>query len=376
MALSLGSTSLQNSFAGKNVLITGNTGFKGSWLTAWLLKLGANIVGYSISVPTMPSMFIDAGLESRVNHIFGDVTDLKRLNSVIKECRPDFIFHLAAQAIVSTSYENPVETMNTNFMGTVNVLDCLRKIDHPCIAIMITSDKCYENVEWIWGYKETDQIGGKDIYSGSKGAAEIAFHSYYESFFKNNENVKIATGRAGNVIGGGDWAKDRIVVDCIRNWMKGEKVQIRSPEATRPWQHVLEPISGYLTLGASLVKDKSLSGESFNFGPMSERSHTVVNVIEDLYKHVKSDTNVSLSYEVVNRIPFLEAGLLRLNCEKSLFKLNWASTLKYEECMNFVGKWYKDYMKDKQSAYTLTIDQIALYEGIAKKRGAAWAHYI
>ena len=359
-------------FRDKKILVTGDTGFKGSWLTAWLLKLGANVVGFSDCIPTNPSLFVDAGLKERINHIFGDVRDLDRLDHVIQESRPDFIFHLAAQAIVSTSYQDPARTMSTNFMGTVNLLDCLRRVAHHCTAVIVTSDKCYENVEWIWGYKETDQIGGKDIYSGSKGAAEIAFHSFYESFFKGSKTVRIATGRAGNVIGGGDWAADRIVVDCIKSWMRSEPVRIRSPEATRPWQHVLEPISGYLTLAACLSINMELSGESFNFGPTSEKSRTVLDVIDNLYERIKLVCNVSSPYEVVDRVPFHEAGLLRLNCEKSQSKLKWTSTLDYDECINFVGDWYDAYIKDSTTSYSKMMQQIANYEDLGKARGAIW----
>ena len=368
-------TTLLNIFNNKTILVTGHTGFKGSWLTSWLLKLGANVIGYSDSIPTTPSLFLDANLESKIQHIAGDVRDLDLLNSVISGMCPDFVFHLAAQAIVSTSYEDPVLTMSTNFIGTVNIMDCLRKAKHPCIAIIVTSDKCYENIEQIWGYKETDQIGGKDIYSASKGAAEIAFHGYYESFFKNNVNseLSVASGRAGNVIGGGDWAKDRIVVDCIKSWINSEPVKIRSPDATRPWQHVLEPISDYLTLAACLFNNKKLNGESFNFGPNSEKSRTVVDVIDNLYDCIEGVVSVSPPYEVVDRIPFHEAGLLKLNCDKSLYELGWSATLQYEECIQFIGEWYCSYIKDKNIAYELTMQQIARYEELGNNRGAVWA---
>jgi CDP-glucose 4,6-dehydratase len=363
-----------NIFHGKKVLITGHTGFKGSWLTIWLLKLGANITGFSDSIPTDPSLFVDAQLENKINHTYGDVSDLKILEKIISDVRPDFIFHLAAQAIVSTSYSDPIRTMNTNFIGTVNMLDCLRRIDHTCNAVLITSDKCYENVEWIWGYKETDHLGGKDIYSASKGAAEIAFHGYYNSFFKNNFNskIRVATGRAGNVIGGGDWAKDRIVVDCIRSWISGDPVLIRSPNATRPWQHVLEPLSGYLTLAATMAKDLKISGESYNFGPLPEKSKTVVNVIEDLYEDMNQVVSVNKSYKIVDQIPFHEAGLLRLNCEKSLFELGWESTLKYKECISMIGEWYNLYLKDKSNTFSLTLKQIESYELKGSDKGVIW----
>ena len=250
----------QNKYKNKKVLVTGHTGFKGSWLTTWLIKLGAEVTGLSNGIPTSPSMFEELNLSNKINDIRLDVKDLASVKKVINDCQPDFIFHLAAQAIVSKSYSDPVDTVTTNVIGTMNILESLRLYDQSCTVIMITSDKCYDNVEWIWGYKESDHMGGKDVYSGSKGAAELIIKSYVNSFFKNNHPVKIAIGRAGNVIGGGDWASDRIIVDCVKAWSKGEKLEIRSPEATRPWQHVMEPLSGYLTLGEKLYNNSNLHG--------------------------------------------------------------------------------------------------------------------
>ena len=362
-----------NLYKGKKVLVTGHTGFKGSWLTLWLLKLGAKVTGFSDEIPTQPSLFEDARLDSKITHILGDIRDFDHIHRVIDELRPDFIFHLAAQAIVSTSYLDPHKTMSTNFIGTINVMESIRLTNHNCSVVIVTSDKCYENVEWIWGYKETDQLGGKDIYSSSKGAAEIAFHGYFNSFFnKPNSNIKIATGRAGNVIGGGDWAKDRLVVDCIKNWSNGQSVEIRSPDATRPWQHVLEPLSGYLTLGMSLTKNKSLSGESFNFGPLSEKSHTVVDLILKLSSCIGLPKKKP-PYMVVNQIPFNEAGLLRLNCDKALFKMNWEASLTYNECVNFVSNWYVAYLETPKKMYEFSLSQISEYENIASEKGSVWA---
>ena len=267
-----------NIYKGKKVLVTGHTGFKGSWLTSWLLKLGAEVIGISKDIPTEPSMFKELGLEKKITHFLKDARDLNEVQEVIIKEVPDFVFHLAAQPIVSLSYSNPIETISSNVMGTANILEALRLSNHKCTAIIITSDKAYDNVEQIWGYKEDDHMGGKDIYSGSKGATELIIKSYFYSFFNNDScNVKLGIGRAGNVIGGGDWAKDRIVVDCMLAWNKGEHVEIRSPKATRPWQHVLEPLSGYLKLGFDLYNDNSLNGEGFNFGPRSEQNRTVQN---------------------------------------------------------------------------------------------------
>ena len=361
-------------YRGKRVLVTGHTGFKGSWLVTWLLKLGAEVIGFSDRVPTDPAMFEVLDLEPRINHFIGDIRDPEMIANLIEEMRPDFIFHLAAQAIVSTSYQDPLDTISTNVMGTANVLEALRKTNYPCTAVIITSDKCYENVEWPWGYKETDYLGGRDIYSGSKGAAEVIFHSYYWAFFKDLQktSVRLATGRAGNVIGGGDWAKDRIIVDCVRSWSQGGTVEIRSPMATRPWQHVLEPLSGYLTLGAELNRNNSLCGESFNFGPRTEQNKTVVSLLNDLQCHWKL-TQEKDSYQIIDNVPFHEAGLLRLNCDKAAFYLKWEASLTYSECIQMVGSWYSNFYEGNlNNLYDLTLEQINQYESAAMKRDLAW----
>ena len=310
---------LEKSYSGKKVLITGHTGFKGAWLTTWLYALGADVYGISCDIPTSPSMFEVLKLEEKIHHYQMDIRDYDALSEVIREVKPDFIFHLAAQAIVSKSYANPRETLTTNVVGTMNLLETLRQLNSPCVAVIITSDKCYDNVEWVYGYKETDALGGKDIYSGSKGAAELVFKSYYHSFFKSERsNVRIVSVRAGNVIGGGDWALDRIVPDCMRSWSENKIVEIRSPFATRPWQHVLEPLSGYLNVGAALLEDSSLNGESFNFGPKAEVSKTVKELLEDLSVCWKY-TSPMEAYTITDQVKFHEAGLLKLNCDKALF---------------------------------------------------------
>ena len=361
-----------NVFKGKTVFITGHTGFKGGWLSAWLLKMGANVAGFSRDVPTKPSIFEVLGLENKIKHIVGDVRDLKALQSAIDDVKPDFVFHLAAQAIVSTSYSDPVDTISTNAIGTMNVLESLRSTQKSCVAVMITSDKCYDNVEWPWGYRETDALGGKDIYSGSKGAAELVVKSYCHSFFQQDHPVKIGVGRAGNVIGGGDWAKDRIVVDCVQSWSRGESVEIRSPKATRPWQHVLEPLSGYLTLAESLANQSDLHGETFNFGPRAEQNRTVVQLLTDLHKTWES-TSVEKAYDVTDNIPFHEAGLLKLNCDKALLHLQWESNLDYAETIEMVGTWYSNFYSEKTDMYDFTLQQIASYEGLAKERQRVWS---
>lgn len=361
-----------NTYKGKKILVTGHTGFKGSWLTTWLLNLSAEVIGVSKDIPTQPSMFEMLGVANKIEHHMVDVRDFDSLSQVIESEKPDFVFHLAAQAIVSTSYSEPLDTISSNLMGTANILEALRVSNHECTAIIITSDKAYDNIEQIWGYKENDSMGGKDIYSGSKGAAELIFKSYYHSFFKSEKsNVSLAVTRAGNVIGGGDWAQDRIVVDCVKAWSNNKSVEIRSPEATRPWQHVMEPLSGYLNLGQQLYRNKNLNGESFNFGPRSEQNHTVVELLEDLSKYWHFD-NSSDAYTVIDNIPFHEAGLLKLNCDKSLSLLKWQPTLDYQDTIRLTSEWYYDHYKNNSDMMIKTIKQISEYEQIAKSKSLKW----
>jgi CDP-glucose 4,6-dehydratase len=363
-----------NTYKNKKVLITGNTGFKGSWLTAWLLNLGAQVIGFSKDIPTLPSMFETLGLEGKITHIFGDVRDSDRIKSLIQSERPNFIFHLAAQAIVSESYKNPLETFSTNVMGTINVLEALRNVDYPCSAILITSDKCYENQEWVWGYREADIIGGRDIYSGSKGAAELAIRAYVNSFFGGRDSkIRIGVCRAGNVIGGGDWAKDRIAVDAVKAWSKNDLVEVRSPNSTRPWQHVLEPLSGYLTLGSALNLDSELHGEAFNFGPRSEQNKKVSELLESMYKFWNNERD-GCGYIVIGENNFKEAGLLKLNCDKALSMLNWSSTLEYEKTIAFVAEWYLQNHIKNMDMYNFTIQQINDYQELAKGVRAPWSY--
>lgn len=361
-----------NVYANKKVLVTGHTGFKGSWLTTWLMKLGANVVGISKDIPTNPSMFEELKLEDKIKHYQEDIRNLDKMIEIISNEKPDFLFHLAAQPIVSTSYSDPIETISSNVMGTANILEALKTSNHKCTAIIITSDKAYDNVEQVWGYKEDDKMGGKDIYSGSKGAAELIIKSYYHSFFKDSKcNVKLAIGRAGNVIGGGDWAKDRIVVDCMLAWSKGNIVEIRAPKATRPWQHVLEPLSGYLNLGAELYADDTLHGEAFNFGPRAEQNHTVEELLIDLSKYWDFK-DVNDAYKVTGNIPFHEAGLLKLNCDKALFYLKWQANLEYKDTIKFTSEWYFDFYKTDANILDKTIEQITEYENMAKEKGLKW----
>lgn len=352
-------------FYNKKVLITGHTGFKGSWLTLWMLKCGAEVYGISDKIPTNPSMFENLDLARKINHRFIDIRDYQPLEDAILEIQPDFVFHLAAQPIVSLSYSDPLTTLSSNIMGTAHVLEALKKLEKDCVAVMITSDKCYENLEQVWGYREIDQIGGKDIYSCSKGASELVIHSYHYSFFKDKKtNTRLASARAGNVIGGGDFSTDRIVPDCMKAWSKEERVVIRSPYATRPWQHVLEPLSAYMLLAVKLVHEPEQSGESYNFGPNNERSETVLHLIDGLSKHWGFEDS-SKAYEYVKRTDFKEAGLLKLNCDKALFNLNWKANLDYEQTLDFVSSWYFNFYNCHPDMFQFTMDQISRFESIA-----------
>ena len=366
--------SFRNIYSGQRVLVTGHTGFKGSWMTSWLLRLGATVCGYSKDVPTRPSLFDLAGLSTQVEHHLADVRDLHSLAAVFRQFKPRFCFHLAAQAIVSQSYRDPIETITSNVVGTANFLEALRSVDWPCVAVIITSDKCYDNVEWVWGYRETDRLGGRDVYSGSKGAAELVFRSYWHSFFgKPDCPIKLATARAGNVIGGGDWAVDRIVADCVRAWTSGDKVQIRSPLATRPWQHVLEPLSGYLTLCEYIARTNNGNGELYNFGPRAEQNDTVAGLLTKLSRAWGLGSPEEF-FEAAESVPFHEAALLKLNCDKALLDLKWEPNLSYEECTNMTGAWYRSVVREGQDAREFTIGQIETYERLAKERRRIWAH--
>lgn len=352
-------------FENKKVIITGHTGFKGTWLTIWLIKLGAKVIGISKDIPTNPSMYVELEIENKIINYVEDVRNLKQICAIIEKEKPDFIFHLAAQPIVSLSFENPAETISSNVIGTMNILEALRKHNDNCTAVLITSDKCYDNVESIWGYKETDALGGKDVYSSSKGSAELIIKSYFNSFFKNSNKIKIASARAGNVIGGGDWAVDRIIPDCIRSWKNNSAVEIRSPEATRPWQHVLEPLSGYLKLAEKLFLNKKLNGQSFNFGPSSEQNQTVLELIQKLSSFWQFEDHNKI-YSITNKVDFNEASLLKLNCDKALFYLKWRSTLNYSELLKFTGEWYHNFYFDNIDMYNFTLKQIETYEKIGE----------
>lgn len=356
----------------KKVLVTGHTGFKGSWLSIWLTQLGARVVGFSLDVPTNPSLCDVAGVADILHDHRGDLRDRDLVRDLILETQPDFVFHLAAQPIVKKAYADPVLTYSTNLMGTVHVLEALRYIKKPCVAVLITSDKCYDNVEWVWGYRETDALGGLDPYSASKGAAEVAIRSYVKSFFNDPAcPILVGVGRAGNVIGGGDWAADRIVPDSVRAWAKQEILQLRSPNATRPWQHVLEPLSGYLSLAAALRKKATFHGEPFNFGPPAHQNHTVLELIQEMSSHWDQVQWDDISDH--HGGPY-ESGLLKLNCDKALHLLNWQAVLNFQQTVRFTSEWYRNYYQQPDcSMMVFTIEQIKEYSKLAKQKGLTWA---
>ena len=354
-------------FFGKKVLISGHTGFKGSWLSIWLKHLGANVSGISIDIPSSPSHFVVTNLSNQIDDYRIDICDGDAVKRIVKKLQPEFVFHLAAQALVRPSYDNPIETMITNAIGSANILDALRSLDHPVVAVMITSDKVYDNVEWVWGYREKDRLGGKDPYSASKGMAELAIRSFVDSFFSSpDSNVRVAVTRAGNVIGGGDWAVDRIVPDCMNSWSNNEVVDIRNPDATRPWQHILEPLRGYLFLAAQLSTTRSLHGEAYNFGPHAHQNQSVRELINAMSSHWDSVRWNDISN---SKAHLHEAGLLKLNCDKALFDLQWQPILEFRETVLMTVEWYRHYYQNSaESMYNFTISQIEEYTRIASAR--------
>lgn len=331
---------LTNSFSGKKVLITGHTGFKGSWLAFLLHELGAEVMGFSLPPATTVNHFDLLKLDQKIRHVVGDIRDTSLIANTLQEFQPEFVFHLAAQALVRPSYDDPVSTFSTNVLGSVNLLDAVRLCESVRSLVYITSDKCYENVEWTWGYRENDQLGGRDPYSASKAAAEIAFSTYARSFFEQRPLLGTASARAGNVIGGGDWAVDRIIPDCIRAIEAGETVRLRNPGATRPWQHVLEPLSGYLLLAARLYDEPKNYGGSWNFGPSTNEVRTVKDVAEVIVGHIgRGCVEVVESQTQVH-----EARLLQLNCDKAHQLLGWYPRWHVDKTLEATALWYKTVM--------------------------------
>lgn len=343
-------------FAGKKVFVTGHTGFKGTWLTYLLNKLGADVTGFALPPEQGRSHFEMLDLRSKIRHIECDIRDSGALSAALTDARPEFVFHLAAQALVKRSYSDPAGTFDTNVMGSVNLLDAVRQCDSVRSLVYITSDKCYENVEWVWGYRENDALGGHDPYSASKAAAEIVFSAYVRSFLASRSDLGAATTRAGNVIGGGDWAADRIVPDCIRSIENGASIQLRNPNATRPWQHVLEPLSGYLLLGAKLYDQPKQYAGSWNFGPSTTEVHTVHEVAKSIIQHLGRG-----SIEITGTQAILhEAGLLQLNCDKAHQLLGWHPRWNVEKTLSATAQWYKAIL-DGGDAETITNAQLKDY---------------
>lgn len=337
-------------------MVTGHTGFKGSWLAFLLNEIGGEVLGYALPPKGPESHFESLGLARSINHIEGDVRDGERLLATMREFQPEFVFHLAAQALVRQSYIDPKSTFEVNVIGSVNLLEAVRQCESVRSLVYITSDKCYENLEWVWGYRENDRVGGHDPYSASKAAAEIVFSAYSRSFFMHRSSLGAATTRAGNVIGGGDWATDRIVPDCIRAIQSGQPIRLRNPQATRPWQHVLEPLSGYLLLAARLRESPATYAGSWNFGPPSSEVRTVLDVAETI---VAGFGRGSLSVTPGDGKQH-EARLLQLNCDKAHQLLGWHPRWNVEQTLAMTTNWYKAVLEGAEAS-TITRQQLQDY---------------
>jgi CDP-glucose 4,6-dehydratase len=370
--------SIQRTFAGVYkelpVLVTGHTGFKGSWLTTWLLELGANVIGYSLpDPPTQPSNFVASRLAERITDVRGDIRDLELLHRTIETHRPQLVFHLAAQPIILRSVEQPKLTIDTNAGGTVNVLEAIRTTNPVHALVSITTDKVYENQEWLWGYRETDPLGGHDPYSASKAMAELAITAYRSTYFPPEEygrhGVALASVRAGNVIGGGDFADFRLVPDCMRALMAGEPIGVRNPLSVRPWQHVLEPLSGYLWLGVKLLQEGPAFGEAWNFGPLEQTGIPAGEIAEKLVEFWGSGTweHTEPGYAKV------ETSQLRLSWDKSAHRLNWRPIYAWQEALAEITGWFKAYQRSADM-HDVTRNHIRAYTDRARSLGLTWAN--
>ena len=367
-----------NAFKSKTVWCSGTTGFKGAWLGHWLAELGAKVYGFALPPPTEPSVFKEIELANRIEQQIADVRDPQAVQESIEAAQPDFVFHLAAQPIVRVAFEEPLLTYATNVMGTVHVLEALRRLQKPCVAVLVTTDKCYENREWVQGYREEDRLGGFDPYSSSKACAETAVASWRRSFLSKGP-VRVATARAGNVIGGGDWARDRIVPDCFRALQANEAIPVRNKTATRPWQHLLEPISGYLWLAAVLSQptlrpyDSSLFPSAFNFGPPLESNRTVADLVTEVLKHVPGRWEDKSDPDAVH-----EAKLLNLARDKAFHLLGWRPVWNFEQTVEATVAWYRRAKACEASPARnvelaeLTTAQIGAYQAAASKAGLPW----
>lgn len=362
----MGMKSLGMYYEGKKVLLTGHTGFKGSWMAEWLLSLGAEVTGVSLEPNTDPAIFDQLGLRERLEHHIFDIRNCAMVEGLVLDVQPDVVFHLAAQPLVRYSYDHPLETFETNVMGTAHVLDALRQLEKPCHAVVVTTDKCYENMEVDRPYREDDPMGGYDPYSASKGAAELVASSYRRSFFDpakygHSHQVAVASARAGNVIGGGDWALDRIVPDCMRTLSRNEAIPVRNPQATRPWQHVLEPVGGYMRLAACLaeaetVEERSKLCSGFNFGPDPEANRPVRDLVGQVLSNWPGEWEDQSDPNAVH-----EAGLLNLAIDKAERLLGWTPVWDFETAVARTVEWYRAVFDDPARARELTLHQIAEY---------------
>lgn len=356
-------------FDGRRVLVTGHTGFKGSWLVRWLLSLGAEVTGYALEPPTDPSLFVALGLDSQIDHHIGDVRDLDHLREVMRAARPEIVLHLAAQPLVRLSYDQPVETYATNVMGTVHLLESARQVDTVRAIVNVTSDKCYENREWEFAYRENDPMGGHDPYSSSKGCSELVTAAYRSSFFGPGATACVASARAGNVIGGGDWALDRIIPDCVRALASGEPIVVRNPEAVRPWQHVLEPLSGYLWLASRLFTDAHALDGAWNFGPAPSGNITVREVVDAAiaqWGHGSSTSPAS-----AGPAPH-EARFLKLDYSKAADLLGWRPSWDVDEAIERTVRWYRDTDSGARTVVAATDDDLDAYITAARAADLEW----
>lgn len=349
----------QEFWKGKRVLVTGHTGFKGGWLSLWLRSLGADVFGVALPPLTSPNFFEVADIGGVVHSHMVDIRDLGALRARVKEIRPECAFHLAAQPLVRLSYQDPVGTFSTNVLGTVHVLEALREVSSLLSAVVVTSDKCYENREWAWGYRESDPMGGHDPYSGSKGCTELVTASYGHSFFQGTDAARIATARAGNVIGGGDWSPDRLVPDVLRSFSEGKPVVLRYPEAIRPWQHVLEPLGGYLELARQLATGAQKGGGGWNFGPKESDVRTVLEVVEALARHWGGKAE----YRVESAGQPHEAGLLKLDCSKASRHLGWRPKMDLDRALALTVAWHKAWAHSANMT-RLTREQLEEYQNL------------
>lgn len=362
-----------NAFDGLTVLVTGHTGFKGSWLTNWLLNLGATVVGYSLpEAPTEPSNFVVSQMSDKIIDVRGDIGDYEKLKATVEQHRPELVFHMAAQPIVLRSVEEPKLTIDTNAGGTVTMLETIRTTDSVRALVSITTDKVYENQEWLWGYRESDQLGGHDPYSASKAMAELAIAAYRSTYFPaktyTDHRVAIASVRAGNVIGGGDFAAYRLVPDCMKALMDGRPIGVRNPLSVRPWQHVLEPLSGYLWLAVKLLQDGPAYGEAWNFGPLEQKGVTAQDLAEKLVEQWGSGSWVHTHPGYAE----VETGLLRLSWDKAAHRLGWRPVYPWDQALAEITGWFKAFQAG-DNMFNVTRNHIQAYTQRAKELGVEWA---